>query len=165
MEYMEINRKSLEEAPTGIYAIIKIEDQFRDTVKPGVIFTLKQVKGFEQTKDQNALFPYYMIYITEDGSVKLSYHHIKKILDYYQKLCSGQKEVLVELVNEFNEETKDGRDMGQFSKLLEASIGNILGKKDEAGVTSLFTKGGTSMVKNTFSGLEEFELVTFLIIK
>lgn len=165
MEYMKENRKQLEEAPNGMYSIVKIDDELRDIIKPGVIFTLKHVKGVKQTKEQNALFPYYMVYVKEDGSVELNYLHAKKILDYYKKLCSGKRELFTRLIEDFNEETNDGRDMGQFSMLLESSIESILGKKEEEGVSSLFNKGGTSHVKNNFTGLEEFELVTFLILK
>ena len=51
------------------------------------------------------------MYITNEGTVKLSYLHVKKILDYYKKLCLGAKDVLMDLINEFNKETNDGRDM------------------------------------------------------
>jgi ERCC4-related helicase len=163
MEYMKENKKALEDAPSGIYSIVEIEDS--ETIKPGVIFVLKQVKGFEQTKDQNALFPHYMVYIKDDGSVELNFNHVKKIMDYYKKLCSGKKEVFDNLVETFNRETHDGRDMSKYSNLLESAIENILGKKEEAGVASLFSKGGTTPVKNSISGMEEFELVTFLILK
>ena len=84
MNYMKDNRKRLDEAPNGMYAIAKIDDSLRDVIKPGVIFTLKQLKGNSQTKEQNALFPYYMVYITDDGEVKLSFLHSKKILDCYK---------------------------------------------------------------------------------
>ncbi|WP_088187856.1 helicase-related protein [Desulfosporosinus sp. FKA] len=100
MEYMKANRQKLDDAPTGLYAITDIDENIRDTVKPGVIFTLKQIQGIEQTKEQNALFPYYMVYITEDGEVKLSFLHAKKVLDYLKKLCSGKSEVLMLIVNE-----------------------------------------------------------------
>ncbi|MDH2658959.1 helicase-related protein [Methanobacterium formicicum] len=165
MEYMKENRQELEEAPTGIYSIVEIDDSLKESVKPGVIFTLRQVKGFGKTKDQNPLYPFFLTYITNDGEVKLSYLHVKKILDYYKKLCLGEKEVLLELVNEFNQETNDGQDMQLYSDLLADCIDNILGKKEEIGVNSLFHRGGTSPVKNTRTGLEEFELVTFLILR
>jgi len=80
MEYLKHNQQELEEAPSGIYSIVNIDDSLRDIVKPGVIFTLRQVKGFSQTKDQNPLFPFFMTYITDDGEVKLSYLHVKKFL-------------------------------------------------------------------------------------
>lgn len=165
MDYMKNHRNQLEESPSGIYSIVKINAELSDNLKPGVIFTLKQVKGAQQSKYHNVLHPYYVVYIAEDGTMVLNYLHVKKILDYYKKLCSGEKGVYLNLVEEFNQETNDGRDMKKFSDLLEISIENILGKKEEFGVTSLFKKGGTSPVRNRFTGLEEFELVTFLIIK
>ena len=165
MEYMKTKRKTLDEAPNGMYAIAKIDESVNDIIKPGVIFTLRQVKGKEQSKEQNPLFPCYMIYITDDGEVKLSFLHAKKILDYYKKLCSGKNEVLKELVEEFDKETNDGRNMDHYSDLLETSIENILGKKQDIGVASLFSKGGTTMPKSIFDGVEDFELITFLVIK
>lgn len=165
MEYMKTKRKALDEAPNGMYAVSKIDESISDIVKPGVIFTLRQVKGKDQSKEQNPLFPYYMVYITDDGEVQLSFLHAKKILDYYKKLCLGKGEVLKELVEEFNKETNDGRRMEHYSDLLEASIENIIGKKQDIGISSLFSKGGTTMQKSLFDGIEDFELITFLVLK
>ena len=165
MEYMKTNRKLLDEAPNGMYAVAKIDESVSDIVKPGVIFTLRQVKGKEQSKEQNPLFPYYMVYIRDDGEVQLSFLHAKKILDYYKKLCSGKDQVLKELVDEFNKETNDGRNMKHYSDLLEASIENLIGKKQDIGVASLFSKGGTTMQRSLFDGIEDFELITFLVLK
>ena len=67
---------------------------------------------------------------------------------------------------EFNAETKDGCDMATYSKLLKSAIENIVGKKEEAGINSLFSQGGTNFYKtSSSSGSEDFELVSFLIIK
>lgn len=164
MGYMKDNREKLNEAPNGMYAVVKIDESIRGEVKPGVIFTLKQVKGYEQTKEQNALFPYYLVYVTDEG-VKLTFIHAKKILDYYKKLCSGKNEIYRELVDEFNKETKNGLNMKHYSDLLEMSIQNLIGKKQEIGVASLFSKGGTTMQKEIFDGMEDFELITFIVLK
>ena len=160
MEYMKEHRKELDNAPFGIYSIVPAEE-----FEPGVIFLLRQVKGVKESKDKNALTPYYLVYINEDEEVKLNYIQSKKILDYYQKLCSGKKEVFRNLVESFDRETDNGRQMDKYSQLLKESIENIIGKKQETGVRSLFTKGGTSPVKNNIGGLEEFELISFLILK
>lgn len=165
MEYMKTNRKLLDDAPNGMYAVAKIDESISDIVKSGVIFTLRQVKGKEQSKEQNPLFPYYMVYISDDGEVQLSFLHAKKILDYYKKLCSGKDQVLKELVEEFNKESNDGRKMEHYSDLLEASIENLIGKKQDIGVASLFSKGGTTMQRSLFDGIEDFELITFLVLK
>lgn len=160
MEYMKEHRKELDNAPFGIYSIVPAEE-----FEPGAIFLLRQVKGVKESKDKNALTPYYLVYINEDEEVKLNYIQSKKILDYYQKLCSGKKEVFRNLVESFDRETDNGRQMDKYSQLLKESIENIIGKKQETGVRSLFTKGGTSPVKNNIEGLEEFELISFLILK
>ena len=86
-------------------------------------------------------------------------------MDYYQKLCLGKTEILQDLVKEFNLETDNGRDMSRYSSLLIETIEDVIGKKQEVGVKGLFRKGPTALVKNDVEGLEEFELITFLIIK
>ncbi|MPN15388.1 hypothetical protein SDC9_162720 [bioreactor metagenome] len=165
MEALNNNRKKLDEAPDGMYAVVNIPDGIRDVVKSGVIFTLRQTKGSEQTKEQNPMFPYYMAYVTDEGEVKLGFIFVKKILDIYKKICKGQSEVLVELVAEFNRHTDDGRNMAGYTELLQIAIENLIGKKQEVGVASLFSKGSGIIDNENFDGIEDFELVTFLVIK
>ncbi|WP_243159109.1 DEAD/DEAH box helicase [Clostridium cochlearium] len=166
MEYMKNHEEDLEKAPLGMYAVSTIEDEeLKEQIKPGVIFTLKQVNHNVKPEESNSLYPYYMVYVYEDGKVKYNYIHTKKILDFYRKLCSGKNEVLKDIVKEFNNETNDGKDMKVYSSLLEDAIDNIIGKKEEKGVASLFTKGGTTIQKSLFKGIEDFELVSFLVIK
>lgn len=164
-DYMKEHKSELEKAPKGIYSITKIPDDLSEEVVPGVIFLLKQTTGTTESKERNPLSPYYLVYIGEDNEVKFIYIKSKKVLDYYKKLCVDKKEVIKDLVNEFNKETGDGRDMEKYSSLLVETIDSILGKKQEAGVKSLFSKGGTATVRQDINGLEEFELITFLIVK
>lgn len=165
MEYMKTHRDELDNAPTGMYAIVNIEENLKDELKPGVIYTLKQVKDVK-TKEQNVLAPYYMVHIAFDGEIKYSFMQSKKLMDFYKKLCIRKSEVLSDLVKRFNEETKDGCDMTQYSQLLKSAIENIVGKKEEAGVASLFSAGGTNFYKSSnSSNSQDFELVSFLIIK
>ncbi|MDL2271252.1 DEAD/DEAH box helicase family protein, partial [Methanobrevibacter sp. OttesenSCG-928-I08] len=122
MDYMKEHEKDLEKAPSGIYSIVEISEEFKNELKKGVIFLLKQTKGRTESKDQNAFVPYYLVYITESGVVELNYKHSKKIMDIYKKLCSGEKEVFKELVNEFNQETGNGKNMSKYSNLLKLAI-------------------------------------------
>lgn len=166
MEYMKNNKVDLEKAPMGMYAISSIDDEeLKEQIKSGVIFTLKQINHNAKPEESNSLYPYYMVYVYDDGSVRYNYIHTKKILDFYRKLCSGKNEVLIDIVNLFNDETSDGSYMKKYSSLLEDAIDNIIGKKEEKGVASLFSKGGTTIQKSLFKGIEDFELVSFLIIK
>lgn len=165
MEYMKEHGEELANAPSGLYAIARISDNLRDTVKPGVIFVLRQIKGARQTKEQNALFPYYLAYITDEGEVKANFLQGKQVLDYLKKFCSGKNEVAKDLAEVFNEETRQGRKMDKYSDLLQKTIEDLIGKKQEVGVASLFSKGGTAVPQNVDDGLADFELVTFLVLK
>lgn len=165
MDYMKENKTVLEKAPKGIYSISNIPSDLMDEITPGVIFLLRQIFGTTENLEKNPLSPYYLVYIGEAGEVKFSYMKSKTVLDYYKKLCLGKKEVLNDLVKEFNFDTDDGKNMSKYSELLVETIEDILGKKQETGVKSLFNKGGTAVVKKDINGLEEFELITFLIIR
>jgi superfamily II DNA or RNA helicase len=165
MDYVKANRKKLDHAPLGMYAVVSRPDELKEQMSPGVIFALQQVNDKVMVEEQNTLYPYYLVYIGTDGRVKYNYLHAKKVLDYFKKCCAGQTEVLAEWVGQFNAETGDGRDMGPYSQLLETAIANIIGKKEEVGVASLFSRGGTTLQNDTFSGLEDFELISFLVIK
>lgn len=163
MEYMKEHRKELDKAPLGMYAVVNNDnDDLKDVIKPGVIFTLRQIDG-EKDKE-NSLYPY-MVYVYDDGTVKYSYVHTKRILDFYKRLCCDKDEVLKDIVEIFNSETDNGQNMGKYSELLECAIDNIIGKKEEKGIASLFSKGGTTIQKTMFKGIDNFELISFLIIK
>ena len=165
MEYLKLHREGLAGSPMGMYALAGIPADMKDQLRPGVIFTLRQVNSQIEAEKQNVLYPYYLVYIADDGVVQCGFLHSKKILDYFRKLCSDNDDVLDDLVNIFNQETNEGRDMKAYSELLSQAIDNILGKKEEVGVASLFSKGGTTLTMSTSAGLEDFELVSFLIIR
>ena len=165
MEYMKEHEEELSHTPSGLYAIARISDNLRDTVQPGVIFVLRQIKGARQTKEQNPLFPYYLAYITEDGRMEANFVQAKQVLDYLKKFCFGQKTVAKDLADAFNAETKNGRHMEQYSALLSKTIADLIGQKQEVGVASLFHKGGTAMPQNVDDGMADFELVSFVVLK
>ena len=166
MDYMSEHLDELEKSPKGIYSIVDIPHEIRDEIEPGVIFLLRQVTGITESHERNPLSPYYLVYIAEDGEVQFSYIQSKRVMDYYQKLCVGKTEVLTDLVKEFNQNTDDGKNMKDYSSLLVETIGDILGKKQDVGVDSLFGGGDYTTLEITeVEGIEEFELITFLIVK
>ena len=105
-----------------------------------------------------------MAYVAMDGQVKLSYVHSKKLLDISKKLCSGEKAVITELTTAFNQETDDGHDMSRYSALLDSAVNDIIGRKNEAGVASLFSRGGTTS-QRSIGTPEDFEIVAFLVVR
>jgi hypothetical protein len=163
IEYMRTNKAVLEKASCGMYAITQSPN--KEEMPCGVIFCLRHIARGNVPDEHNAFYPFYLVYVKEDGTIIYSFLATKKVLDLYKKLCLGQSEVLADLVEVFNQETEDGRKMHAFSSLLEQAIANIIGKKEEKGVESLFTKGGTTLLNNSYQGKDDFELISFLIIK
>ena len=161
-EYKEEHEKELMKSPPGIYSIIKIPSELKEELKPGVIFLLKETMTHNE---ENPLNPYYLVYITEEKTVKYNYIQSKKIMDYYKKLCYRQTEVFQDLVKEFNKETKNGIKMDKYSELLRLAIENTKGQQEEIGIKSIFSKGGITLTKKQATGLEEYELITFLILR
>lgn len=162
VDYKKEHEEELMKTPPGIYSIMQIPKDLQDEIQPGVIYLLKETQIHNE---ENPLKPYYLVYITEDKKVKYNYIHSKKIMDYYKKLCTGQTEVFKELVKDFNKETNNGTQMKKYSELLKLSIENIQGKEEEIGKQSLFQKGGTTPTRQHVSGMEEYELLTFLILR
>lgn len=168
MEYLRDHKAELETAPLGMYAIASKSGLNGAELEPGVIFTLRQVEEAEsKSSEANAVHPYYMVYIQDDGQIRLTYLQAKYVLDVFKKLCNGVQATQQTLVELFNSETNEARDMSKYSALLRESIGHIIGKKQDKGLFELFKNiGKTSIAKDsTLSGLEDFELVSFLIVK
>ena len=55
--------------------------------------------------------------------------------------------------------------MSLCRSLLETAINSIIGKSEEKGVESLFNRGGTVLTKDSFKGIEDFEVISYMIIK
>ncbi|MFW6030747.1 MAG: C-terminal helicase domain-containing protein, partial [Halanaerobiales bacterium] len=165
MEYMKNNQEELERAPLGMYAMAPLEVSIKDKAEKGVIFCLRQINKENQIEDSNAFHPYYLVYINENGDIKYNHTHAKIILDLYKKLCKGKDKIQLDLVSIFNQETNNGQDMSKYTTLLEKSVQDIIGKNEEKGVESLFTRGGTTLRNDLYKGVEDFELISFLIVK
>lgn len=160
LSYMKDN-PDVENSPSGLHAIVKGDKE----LKSGIIYILKNVSNTINIDNQNRLHPFYMVYIADDGEVICNYLQPKSLLDLMRKLGKQNPEPNSELCKIFNQETQDGKNMGKYSKLLEETICSIIDVKDESDFESLFSAGESSYMKNTISGLDDFELICFLVVK
>ena len=55
--------------------------------------------------------------------------------------------------------------MDKYSQLLSDAIHSIVNIKEEKDIVSLFKAGGTTALTNKISGLDDFELINFLVVK
>ena len=160
LEYAK-NHGDLDKKPKGMHAVVPATDELPE----GVVFILKNINNSVNIDNQNRIHPFYMVYVGIDGEVICDYLNPKKMLDDIRLLCRGKKEPIKELCQRFNEETDDGRDMTEMSELLSEAINSIIGCKEESDIDSLFSAGGTSALLSAVSGLDDFELICFLVVK
>lgn len=156
LAYMK-EHKDIDHMPFGIHAVAHGD-------KPGVIFVLKNVNQKINIKNQNRLHPFYMVYVGMDGEIITNHLQPKDTLDEMRHIARGKTEPDKELCKIFNKETRDGRDMGKVSGLLEDAIGSIIEAKDEEDIDSFFTAEKTSFQSGGFSGIEDFELICFMVV-
>ncbi|MED0656817.1 helicase-related protein [Anoxybacillus ayderensis] len=167
LNFMKQNKETIETAPFGLFSITTNKNEkLRDDIHPGVIFCLKQINHFTTTHEQNALHPYYLVYVKENGEVLYNHVHVKKILDLYRSLCHGKNEVESELYAAFYEETKNGKEMGVYKLLLEQAVEEVVGKIDQHATLNIFSLGNLDQLMTTVNtNLQDFEIVSYLIIK
>lgn len=147
--------------PYGIHAVTQADEQH----PAGVIFILKNHNNAMNFDRQNRLHPFYLVYVTDDGDVVANHFNPKAILDDMRYLSKGKDAPLTALTAQFNAETQDGRDMHKYSDLLNHAIESMINVKTEKDIDSLFTTGGTTALENDVNGLDDFELIDFLVVR
>lgn len=160
LSYIKQN-PDVEHAPFGMNAVVGATD----LAKPGVIYILKNRNAGVNIDKMNLLHPFYMVYIADDGSVICDHLQPKKLLDVMRHVCKGQDKPDKELCAIINKETCDGRKMQHYSDLLANAIDSIITVKEESDIESLFSVGETTALLSDVKGLDDFELITFLIIR
>lgn len=163
MELMEYAKQhpELETCPGGISAVAVATPD----APAGVVFILKNVHNEVNIDNRNRLHPYYLVYLTEDGTTVHDHLSPKDTLDAMRQLCRGKNQPLELLCRAWNVETDDGRNMAANSSLLEDAVLSILDAKEDSDLDSLFKAGGTSALLSQVSGLDDFELICFLVVR
>jgi hypothetical protein len=146
--------------PEGLHAVVRATE----ILPAGVIFVLKNVNSSVNINKLNRLHPYYLVYINEAGDLHLNHVESKKMLDAMRMLCKGRTEPLADLCKALSAETDEYHDMEAYSLKLKKAIGTILHTEEEKEVLSLFRSGGTAALKDKVKGIEDFKLVSFLIV-
>lgn len=147
--------------PFGMSAVVRANDN----VQPGVIFILKNKNNGVNIDKANLLHPFYMVYINHEGDILCDHLSPKKLLDDMRHICKGKTTPDMALFRQVSKETRDGKKMDHYSDLLQRAIDSIIHVKEEKDIDSLFSVGETTALNYNIKGLDDFELITFLIIK
>lgn len=150
----------LDKSPFGMHAVV---NSTADT-QPGVFYVLRNINNAVNKENQNRLHPFYIVYITEDGEIVSNHLEPKKTLDLLRLICRGKSEPVPEAFKPFNQNTNEGSNMTKYSDLLQETIESIIHVNEESDIDSLFKPGGTTALRTTISGLEDFELICFVVV-
>lgn len=150
-------------APKGLHAVVPSDPS--KGIEKGVIYVLKNNNAHININKQNRLHPYYLIYLKETGEVEANHLEIKRILDILRTTCKNKTVPIQEACNRFNRQTQDGYKMDKYSELLEHAVESILDVKQETDLKNLFAVGSKVLFGEQIKGLDDFELIAFLVIK
>ena len=160
LEYINKNN-DVEHTPLGLHAVVKGNEQ----TPPGTIYVLKNRTAGVNIDHKNQLHPFYMVYIKDDGEVVVDHLHPKDLLDKMRLICKPLSKPDLPLCKEFNKETHDGLRMGKYSDLLSSAIESIVTKKEESDMDSFLDGFAGDLFTKEVTGLDDFELICFLVIK
>ena len=160
LEYIK-HHPDIDKTPFGLHSVAAASE---DT-PAGVIYVLKNRSNSVNIDNQNRLHPFYMVYISNEGEVICDHLSPKQMLDKMRFLCKGKTEPIPELYRQFNKETRDGRNMSALSKLLGEAISSIIEVKEESDIDSFLGGGQISFLTNEIKGLDDFELICFLVVR
>ena len=150
-------------AAKGMHAVVQAGTI--EALKSGVIFALRNIHDDVNINQQNRLHPYYLVYISNEGEILANHTEVKRLLDLVRSACRGRNEPVANLCRIFNKLTDEGRDMSAQSELLTSAIASIIDVKEEKDIDSLFTGGATSALVHAVKGLDDFELIAFLVVQ
>ena len=149
--------------PHGLYAVIEHDNSIG--IPKGVIYVLKNKNPEVNINKQNRLHPYYLVYLDDEGNVIHNHMEVKQILDIIRKTSKHKDKPISRLCQSFNKETKDGYKMNKYSKLLDDSIASIIDVKETNDLYTLFNEGSDVLYSGNIKGLDDFELITFFVVK
>lgn len=153
----------LAKAPRGLHAVVPANAALK--LEPGVIFALRNIHDSVNINQQNRLHPYYLVYISDQGQIIADHTEVKRLLDVVRASCKPHAEPVASLCKAFNARTKDGRKMEHYSNLLSSAIISMIDVKAEKDIDSLFSGPRTTALVNTIKGLDDFELIAFVVVE
>jgi SNF2 family DNA or RNA helicase len=150
-------------APHGLHAVVSADPA--KGLEPGIIFALRAINDASAANRQNRLHPYYLVYMADDGRVIADHGEAKRLLDLLRTAAKGEDAPIPAAFKSFNTRTHDGQDMSGPSGLLTAAIRAMIDVKEERDLDSLFTAGQTTALSHRIKGLDDFELIAFIVVE
>jgi SNF2 family DNA or RNA helicase len=164
LKYLENNRELLESAELGLFAVVPPDSQL-PVSQPGILFCLRQ-RDDKKPTEVNPLAPHYLVYVLDDGNVRLTFMQPKQCLELFRALAAGKTGAFTSLCDAFDSRNQSGEDMALETRLLDAAIESIKRTFARRATASLFSgrDGLLPKASETPSSADDMELVTWLVV-
>ena len=162
-QYLKAHPGVLESLPLGTCAVTTTTEA---EIASGIIFCVR-AEGDAAKRIPEAGYPLganYLVHVGDDGTVLLPYTQAKQILDRLKRLCLGRDLPDAGACARFDKATKQGEDMRAAQRLLATAVASVVGENEERAVASLFFPGGTHAMKGEFAGINDFEVLAYLVV-
>ena len=169
LDYLRGREDELEKAPLGLYAVTgpQTNDGEPIDIEPGVIFCLKQTSETKENEKLNPIYPYYLVYVSDEGKVSIGLTNPKRVLEGFSTLCVGKTSPDQNLCQWFNETTASGNDMTDYELLIDEALDSIRYHYDEKLNTEILSNSKFMIptADEQIGETTEFELITWLVIR
>jgi superfamily II DNA or RNA helicase len=152
---------TLDDAPLGMHAIVPSSEN----LPPGVIFCLRNLDASPELARHNRLHPFYLLYVREDGQAIVRHTDPKRVLDLLRGAAKSRTSPDPAIYEPFNRETQDGRRMERYSDLLNDAVRSMVEEKQGRDIDSLFSAGPTTALIGEAAGIDDFELIAFVVVR
>ena len=155
-EYIQ-NVPEIKKVPKGVYSVTAGDNA-------GVLFCFKHRNDANKPKSDSSLYPYYLIYMRNNGEVLFGNGQAREVVKQFRKLCYGKSKPVMELFQKFFVRTNNAKDMQFYSDLLNKAIKSIKGEEESKATQLMFDFGGFN---NAFADetADDFELISFLVVE
>lgn len=155
-EYIQ-NVPEIKKVPKGVYSVT-------DGDNAGVLFCFKHRNDANKPKSDSSLYPYYLIYMRNNGEVFYGNGQAREVVKQFRKLCYKKKQPIMELFQQFFVRTNNAKDMQFYSDLLNKAIKSIKGEEESKATQLMFDFGGfnNALAEET---ADDFELISFLVVE
>jgi len=170
LHYIQKNRAALEVAPFGIHAVVTNgasvgNNHLPGPIPPGVIFCLKR-NGETSARTPNRLWPYFLVYVRNDGTVRYTFRQAYQCLALFRALATGRSDAAAALEDAFDRDTQQGRQMEKYDALLAAALRSIAGTFRDAELVGLARDRRAVLTEKPQhpDPATDFTLITWLVV-
>lgn len=176
MNHLKTDQKHLKEAPLGLFAIAPspmhqlwegaaLSESQNEILQPGIIFCFRILADGKEYHQLNPVHPYFLLYIANSGSIRYSFSYVKQILEIYRIIALGRDKPIAALCRAFEAETQGGQNINEYNELLKRSLLSLRESIAQKENKALTQKADAVWGKKQDKEIQNFELISWLIVK